>query len=124
MDVERLKQRAAGRIDAAATGLDSLALAIHDRPELAFAEHFASSALADFIVAAGYPVARGAGGLETAFGSGTRANSGPPVAVCSGYDALAGLGPGRGPNLHPPAGLGGYLGVPPVAARRKGAVRS
>jgi len=36
MDVQRLKQRAAARIDAAASGLDELALAIHDRPELAF----------------------------------------------------------------------------------------
>src|SRR5438876_10964019 len=121
MDVERLKQRAAGRIDAAATGLDGLALAIHDRPELAFAEHFASSALADFVVAAGYPVARGAGGLETAFVSETRANGGPTIAICSEYDALAGIGHGCGHNLIATAGAGADLRGPAGPSEPQGA---
>jgi len=123
IDVERLKQRAAGRIDAAATGLDGLALAIHDRPELAFAEHFASSALADYVVAAGYPVTRGAGGIETAFVSETRTNGGPTVAICAEYDALAGIGHGCGHNLIATAGVGAYLGVAAVASELRGAVR-
>ena len=123
VDLERLKQRAAARIDASGDALDGLALAIHDRPELAFGERFAASALADFVAAQGLAVTRGAGGLETAFVSETRSGSGPTVAICAEYDALAGIGHGCGHNLIAGAGVGAYLGVAAVASELKGAVR-
>ena len=123
MDVQRLKDRAAGRIDALADRLDGLALAIHDRPELAFNEHFASSSLAEFVEAEGRPVTRAAGGIETAFVSETRSGNGPTVAICAEYDALAGIGHGCGHNLIATSGVGAFLGVAAVASELKGAVR-
>src|SRR5204863_9223440 len=103
--------------------LDDLALAIHDRPELAYRERFASGALADFISGEGLPVTRGAGGVETAFVSETKTGGGPTIAICAEYDALPGIGPRRGPNLIATGGVGAYLGVAAVAKELKGTVR-
>ncbi len=123
MDVQALKQRAAARIDAAAKGLDDLALAIHDHPEVAFEERFAAAALCDFLVSQGHAVKRAAGGLETAFVSETKNGAGPVIAICSEYDALPGIGHGCGHNLIATGGLGAYLGVAAVSGELKGAVR-
>jgi amidohydrolase len=123
MDQKQLKDRAAARIDAAAAGLDGLALSIHDHPELAFEERFAAAAIADYLVAQGLPVTRAAGGLETAFVSETRSGAGPTVAICSEYDALPGIGHGCGHNLIAVSGVGAYLGVAAVARDLKGTVR-
>jgi amidohydrolase len=123
MDVQQLKQRAAARIDECADGLDALALAIHDRPELAFQERFASTALADYLRGQGLPVTRGAGGLETAFVAETKNGGGPTIAICAEYDALPGIGHGCGHNLIAASGVGAYLGVAAVAKELKGAVR-
>jgi amidohydrolase len=123
MDVEPLKQRAAARIDAASAALDDLALAIHDHPELAYEERFASGALADYLASQGHPVARAAGGVETAFVAETRNGGGPTIAICAEYDALPGIGHGCGHNLIATAGVGAYLGVAAVGADLKGTVR-
>lgn len=123
MDQMQLKDRAAARIDAAAPDLDALALSIHDHPELAFAERFAVAAIGDYLAAQGLPVTRGAGGIETAFVSETRAGPGATVAICSEYDALPGIGHGCGHNLIAVSGVGAYLGVAAVATDLKGTVR-
>ena len=123
MDVQPLKERAAARIDAASAGLDELALAIHDRPELGYEERFASRALADYLAREGLAVTRGAGGVETAFVAETKAGGGPTVAICAEYDALPGIGHGCGHNLIATGGVGAYLGVAAVAKELKGTVR-
>lgn len=123
MDVQALKQRAAARIDEAAKALDDLALAIHDHPETAFEERFASTSISDYLASQGLPVTRGAGGLETAFVSETKNGGGPTVAICSEYDALPGIGHGCGHNLIATSGVGAYLGVVAVSRDLKGAVR-
>ena len=123
IDLQPLKQRAAARIDECAAALDRLALAIHDRPELAYEERFASAALADYLSGQGLPVARGVGGVETAFVSETKTRGGPTVAICSEYDALPGIGHGCGHNLIAAGGVGAYLGVAAVAAGLNGSVR-
>jgi len=123
MDLHALKQRAAERIDAASASLDDLAIAIHDRPELGYEERFACASLADFLVREGFPVTRGAGGVETAFVSETKTGGGPTVAICAEYDALPGIGHGCGHNLIATGGVGAYLGVVAVAKELKGTVR-
>ena len=123
MDVQALKQRAAARIDEAAKALDDLALAIHDHPETAFEERFASTSISDYLASQGLPVTRGAGGIETAFVSETKNGGGPTVAICSEYDALPGIGHGCGHNLIATSGVGAYLGVAAVSRDLKGAVR-
>jgi amidohydrolase len=123
MDLQALKQRAAARIDQAAAALDELALAIHDRPELGYEERFASSALADYVVAQGLPVTRPAGGIETAFVSESGRGGGPTIAICAEYDALAGIGHGCGHNLIGTGGVGAYLGVTAALPDLRGTVR-
>ena len=123
MDLQALKRRAAARIDDAIPALDDLALAIHDQPEIAFEERFASAALADYVVSQGHAVTRGAGGLDTAFVSETRNGGGPTIAICAEYDALPGIGHGCGHNLIGTAGVGAYLGAAAVGRELKGAVR-
>jgi metal-dependent amidase/aminoacylase/carboxypeptidase family protein len=123
MDLQALKQRAAARIDEASGALDDLALAIHDHPETAFEERFASQALADYVASQGHPVTRNAGGLETAFVSELKNGGGPTIAICAEYDALPGIGHGCGHNLIATGGVGAYLGVAAVSRELKGAVR-
>ena len=123
MDVQALKQRAAARIDEATKALDDLALALHDHPETAFEERFASTSISDYLASQGLPVTRGAGGLETAFVSETKNGGGPTIAICSEYDALPGIGHGCGHNLIATSGVGAYLGVVAVSRDLKGAVR-
>lgn len=123
MDLEQLKRRAAARIDDDGERLDALALAIHDHPELAYAERFAVAACADHLAEQGLPVTRGAGGVETAFVAETRSGTGPTVVICAEYDALPGIGHGCGHNLIAAGGVGAYLGVAAVAAELKGTVR-
>jgi len=123
MDLQPLKQRAAARIDEAATALDGLALAIHDHPEIGYEERFAAAALADYLHGQGLPVTRGAGGVETAFVSETKNGGGPTIAICAEYDALPGIGHGCGHNLIATSGVGAYLGVAAVVRELKGTVR-
>ena len=110
MDLAAVKTRAGALVDARGEELDRLSLAIHARPELAYEERFASSALADYVEREGTPVARGAGGLETAFVA--DAGSGAPVvAFCAEYDALPGVGHACGHNVMGTAAVGAFLAV-------------
>src|ERR1700687_5907244 len=77
METGELKARVTERVDARGAALDELAIRIHERPELAFEERFASSALADHLTREGAIVTRGAGGLETAYTA--EIGSGAPV---------------------------------------------
>jgi amidohydrolase len=122
METADLKARVAERVDARAGALDELALRIHDRPELAFEERFASSALADHLAGEGVAVTRGAGGLETAFAA--EIGSGPPlVAILGEYDALPGLGHACGHNLMGTAASLAFLALRDVAPELRGRVR-
>ncbi|HVR88510.1 MAG TPA: amidohydrolase [Candidatus Limnocylindria bacterium] len=123
MDLERLKQRAAARIDECAAGLDDLALQIHAHPEIAFEERFAASALSAYVERQGRPVTRPVGGLKTAFVSETRDGSGATIAILAEYDALPGVGHGCGHNLIGTAAVGAYLGALTALGEVHGALR-
>lgn len=122
METADLKARVAERIDARAKALDELALRIHERPELAFEERFASSALADQLAREGASVTRKAGGLETAFTAEVGSGS-PVVAILGEYDALPGVGHACGHNLMGTAASLAFLALRDVAAELKGRVR-
>ena len=122
METPDLKARVAERIDARAKALDELALRIHERPELAFEERFASSALADQLAREGASVTRKAGGLETAFTAEVGSGS-PVVAILGEYDALPGVGHACGHNLMGTAASLAFLALRDVAAELKGRVR-
>jgi amidohydrolase len=122
METADLKARVAERVDARASALDELALRIHERPELAFEERFASTALADHLAREGATVTRAAGGLETAFAA--EVGSGAPVvAILGEYDALPGLGHACGHNLMGTAASLAFLALRDVAPELRGRVR-
>ena len=115
MDLAALKTRAGSLVDARGEELDRLALAIHSRPELAYEEHFAAAALADYVEREGARVTRGVAGLDTAFVA--EAGSGDPVVVlCAEYDALPGVGHACGHNVMGTGAVGAFLAVRDVLA--------
>ncbi|HEY9325420.1 MAG TPA: M20/M25/M40 family metallo-hydrolase, partial [Candidatus Limnocylindria bacterium] len=122
MDTAELKARVAERVDARAGALDELALRIHERPELAYEERFASSALAEQLIGEGASVTRGAGGVETAFAAEFRAGA-PVVAILGEYDALPGVGHACGHNLMGTAASLAFLALRDIAPDLRGRVR-
>ncbi|MGD9525845.1 amidohydrolase [Pseudonocardia sp.] len=95
--------------------LFAVADAIHDRPEVAFAEHEAAALLAAEAERAGFAVTRGAYGLATAFEA-IRGDGPFRVVVCAEYDALPGIGHGCGHHVIAAAGLGAVLALAEVAS--------
>ena len=79
---------------------DALALShrIHARPELGFAEHEASRAVAEVLAGSGFAVERGAGGLPTALAA-TSGSGELAVGLFAEYDALPQVGHACGHNI-------------------------
>jgi amidohydrolase len=110
LDAAARKKKISERVDARAKALDQLALDIHARPELAFEERFAATALADYLESEKVTVQRAAGGLETAFVA-DAGSGGALVAILGEYDALPGIGHGCGHNLMGTAAVGAFLAL-------------
>jgi amidohydrolase len=122
LDAAARKKKISERVDARAKALDQLALDIHARPELAFEERFAATALADYLESEKVSVQRAAGGLETAFVA-DAGSGGPLVAILGEYDALPGIGHGCGHNLMGTAAVGAFLAVRDTLEGVRGRVR-
>ena len=94
--------------------LVELSHAIHDEPELAFAEHRSCAKTRALVAERGFEITAAAGGLDTAF----RADfgSGPlVVGVCAEYDALPGIGHACGHNIIAASAVGTALALAEVA---------
>jgi amidohydrolase len=94
--------------------LVELSHAIHDEPELAFAEHRSCAKTQALAAEQGFEITAAAGGLDTAF----RADygSGPlAVGVCAEYDALPGIGHACGHNIIAASAVGTALALAEVA---------
>jgi amidohydrolase len=116
-----LKQRVLGAVDEYREELIALSRAIHADPEVAFQEVRAAARLTARLEAAGFVVARGVGGLPTAF----RAEFGrgsPVIAICAEYDALPELGHGCGHNVIAAAAVGAGLALAALGSRLPGRV--
>lgn len=121
-DLAALKREVGARIDALAPELIDISHRIHERPELAFQEHFASGLLADALEEKGLAVSRAAFGLETAYAA--RFGEGEAeVAILSEYDALPGIGHACGHNIIATSGLGAALALAGLGAALPGRVR-
>ena len=110
-------------VEQAAETLLEVSHAIHDKPELAFEEHFACEVLAKTLRDHNLSVATGVYSLETAFE--TTINSeqaGPTVAVLAEYDALPQIGHACGHNVIATSALGATLALDAVAAFLPGRV--
>jgi len=108
------KQAARGRVELARDELVALSHRIHAHPELGFQEERACAWLCELLAGAGLEVARGVGGLPTAFAA--RAGTGPlRVVVCAEYDALPGVGHACGHNVIAAMAAGAGLALAAVA---------
>src|SRR5262249_33236248 len=96
---------------------------IHAHPELAFKEQHASARLADELERGGLRVARGVGGLATAFRAELDGGSpGPTLAILAEYDALPGIGHACGHNIVATSAEGAGLALARVGRRFPGRV--
>jgi amidohydrolase len=93
---------------------------IHERPELKFAEKFASNKLADAAQALGIDLERGICDLPTSF-RGSFGSEGPTVAIMAEYDALPN-GHSCGHNLIAGAALCAVAGLKVMDGRMAGRV--
>lgn len=121
--MNQLKQRVIAEIDCRRDDLIRISRAIHDNPELGFEEHQAAALLTDTLLAHGFEVERGVGGLPTAFLASAYGRAGrPSVAFLAEYDALADLGHACGHNLIAASAVGAALGLKEVLPELAGSV--
>ncbi|HYI61678.1 MAG TPA: M20 family metallopeptidase [Acidimicrobiales bacterium] len=120
-DLEGTKGRIVAEVDRRADLLLDVSHRIHERPELAFAEHHAHDLLTEVLEGEGLAVERSAYGLATAFAA-RAGTEGPTVVVCCEYDALPGIGHACGHNVIAAAGLGAGLAAAAVADQAGGRV--
>lgn len=115
---EGLWDRAAALADAARPTAAHIVTDLHAHPETAFEEHRSAAVLAHIVEEAGFPVTRGAHGVETAFAAASASEHfdperHPTVAILAEYDALPEIGHACGHNVIAAAGVTAFL----VAAR-------
>lgn len=123
MSLEALKQSVCGTIDGLRAELVEISHAIHDHPELAFEETFASGLLGKTLASHGLAVESGAFGLPTAYASSFGRKGAPSVAILSEYDALPGIGHACGHNIIATIGLGAALALSRLGNNLQGYVR-
>lgn len=87
----------------------ALSRALHDRPELGFAEHESVRRIAAALNAHGHHAQVGAYGMPTAFVARAGSADGPTVAILAEYDALPDIGHGCGHNIIAAAAVGAFL---------------
>ena len=111
-------------VDTVARTLLDVSHAIHERPELAFEEHFACEILANTLRNHALTVETGVYTLETAFETTINPDlDGPTVAVLAEYDALPDIGHACGHNIIATTALGAALAFNSVASQLPGRVK-
>ena len=111
-DLDALKDRVCGEIDAARDEFVGLSRRIHQNPELGLQERQAADWLGALLREAGFSVERPIAGMETAFRAEVRGRGARPrVALIAEYDALAGLGHACGHNLICMASVGAAVAL-------------
>ena len=105
MDIEKLKARTIGEVDARHEELVELSLRIHQNPELGLQEVKASGWLTEYLGRNGFKVEKGICQLATAF-KGSYGSGKPAIALLAEYDALPKLGHACGHNIIATAAVG------------------
>jgi amidohydrolase len=124
MSSDDLKNRVASVIDAESTKLVELSHRINSHPETAFQETQAAAWLSDLLEGGGFSVAKGVGGLDSAFCATSEAlEPGPIIALITEYDALPGVGHGCGHNLISAGVVGAALGLQAVMPKLSGVLQ-
>jgi amidohydrolase len=109
-------------VDEVSPLLETLAIEIHERPELAYREHYATEQISALVERQGSNVERSLGGLETAFRARAGAGRGPRVAILAEYDALPEIGHACGHNLIAAGAVGAFLALARHAGELAGTV--
>jgi amidohydrolase len=123
IDLEGWKARIRTAVDELRERLLATSHDIHANPELLFEEHGASARLADELERGGLRVARGVGGLSTAFRAELDGGEpGPTLAILAEYDALPGIGHACGHNIIATSALGTGLALARSGQRFPGRV--
>src|SRR5262245_57123308 len=123
IDVEGWKTRIRRAVGELREPLLATSHDIHANPELLFQERRASARLADELERGGFAVARGAGGLATAFRAELDGGEpGPTLAILAEYDALPGIGHACGHNIIATSALGAGLALGLAGQRFPGKV--
>ena len=111
-------------VDTVSQTLLDVSHAIHERPELAFEEHFACEILSNTLRDHALPVETGVYTLDTAFETTINQDrAGPTVAVLAEYDALPDIGHACGHNIIATTALGAALALNTVANQLPGRVK-
>jgi amidohydrolase len=109
------------RLENERAALLDLSHRIHAHPEVRFEEVQAAAWLTEALEERGFEVARGVGGLPTAFRARMEGRGpGPTVAVLSEYDALPGLGHACGHNVIATMGVGAGFALAPLMSELDG----
>jgi metal-dependent amidase/aminoacylase/carboxypeptidase family protein len=104
--IETLRNRVHAAIEESREHIVEVAETIRVNPEFQHEKCMASQLLADQLREAAYAVEKPNKGLDTAFRAVRKGRGdGPTVAVLAEYDALRGIGQGRGHNLIAGSGL-------------------
>jgi amidohydrolase len=123
IDLAGWKARIRTAVDEVRGELLEVSHAIHGDPELAFQEHRASARLTAALERGGLRVARGVGGLATAFRAELDGGEpGPTLAILAEYDALPGIGHACGHNIIATTALGAGLALARTGQRFPGRV--
>lgn len=122
MEISPEQKRIIAAVDAAAECILSVSHQIHDRPETAYQEVFASGLLAETLETFGFQVERGVAGLPTAFLARKGKPDGPRVAFLAEYDALPEIGHACGHNVIASAALAAGIGLGALADELNGEV--
>jgi amidohydrolase len=93
-----LKEAASRHLEEISAQAIALSHSIHARPELGFAEHEASRAVAEVLDGSGFAVDQGAGGLPTALAA-TCGSGELTIGLFAEYDALPQMGHACGHNI-------------------------
>jgi amidohydrolase len=115
MKTEDVKQQLGESVHSLSSELSRLSRQIHDRPELAFAESYASELVAEMAAGNGFEVEVGGYGLSTAVDA--RTGDGPlGIGICAEYDALPGIGHACGHNIITAIAVGAAIALAPHTA--------
>jgi amidohydrolase len=118
---DQLRQRVLAAIEEHTTEIIETGDQIHQHPEIAYQERFASALLTEAMRQHDFAVESAVGGVETAFRASKRGKeAGPTIAVLAEYDALPGIGHGCAHNLIAASGLAAAVGLGAVMERLDG----
>lgn len=121
---DKIRAQIDAAVEEAASTLLRVSHAIHEKPELAFQEHFACQTLTETLREHSLEVDTGVYTLETAFETTiNKSQSGPTVAILAEYDALPDIGHACGHNIIATTALGATLALDRVAGDLPGRVK-